>query len=294
MIHATLVHNPKAGEGSYSKEELVTMLHKHGIEPDYRSIKEEGWEKPDPQSEFMIVAGGDGTVRKAALKLLELDIVTPIALLPAGTANNIAASMNLPEDEESLISRWKAGSRQRFDTGKLENFPHGSWFLESFGFGVFPLLMQQMKQQDDDELDTPEKKLDRAIRLMHEIVSTHEPFYCELEIDGSDHSGDFYLVEVMNTPSIGPNLVLAPQADPGDGELEVVLIPRSQKDSLLGYLSNRMAGEETPNWFDIRKAKKVRLQTREQLAHTDDQLIQVDGASAVEISVAEGCLTFLA
>jgi diacylglycerol kinase family enzyme len=62
-----------------------------------------------------------------------------------------------------------------------------------------------------EKYDTPEG----ALKKLHEILSSYKPRQCHLEIDGTDHSGKFYMVEVMNIHSIGPNVALAPFADRG-------------------------------------------------------------------------------
>src|ERR1700754_2395230 len=84
MKLAHLLHNPTAGDEEHSKNELKALMEAHGLECSYFSTKKKGWEEIDPATDLLIVAGGDGTVRKIANELLErklIDKKLPIGLL---------------------------------------------------------------------------------------------------------------------------------------------------------------------------------------------------------------------
>lgn len=295
MSIATLLHNPKAGEESYTEKELISLIEKEGIELIYSSIKEKGWDKFDPRTNFLIVAGGDGTVRNVSKKLIKdnLNRKYPIALLPAGTANNIAKTLDIPEKDEEVIQSWKKNETKHFDFGRVKELGESHIFLESFGFGVFPVLMEVMKKQDEDLVNTPEKKIKLALELLIGITNSFKPFGCQLEVDGARYDGEFLLVEIMNTQSIGPNLVLSPNSDPGDGELEVVLIRESQKEQLLDYINKKLLGVEKQDNFDIIKVKNVKIKCDNYLAHFDDELFKIEGAPEVVVELDKGGLEFL-
>ena len=61
MKAAQLLHNPGAGEGAYTKEELTKLLERYGYKCNYASTKEDGWDTIDEGAEVVIIAGGDGT-----------------------------------------------------------------------------------------------------------------------------------------------------------------------------------------------------------------------------------------
>jgi diacylglycerol kinase (ATP) len=165
------------------------------------------------------VAGGDGTIRKAALTLLDRkfsDKKLPIAILPLGTANNISKSLGITGEVEDIIATWKTSEVKKYDIGRIEGMDKTHFLVEGFGYGIFPRLMKVMKKVEKERKDTPEKALQTALEeLLHLILSTEARHY-HILIDGNDHSGKFLLAEVMNSRSIGPNLLLSPNADPGD------------------------------------------------------------------------------
>ena len=66
--------------------------------------------------DLVAVAGGDGTMRGVALQTSGYGI--PLAVIPLGTANNIAASLGWPDGEvRETVRAWRAARRTPFDLG---------------------------------------------------------------------------------------------------------------------------------------------------------------------------------
>ena len=112
-------------------------------------------------------------------------------------------------------------------------------------------------------------------------------------MDAADHSGDFLLAEVMNSQSIGPNLNLAPFADPGDGTLEVILIAERQRQEFADYVLNKLHNVEQSPVFNILKAKNLDIYWEGRLMHVDDEIFQLDKPKEIRIKLQEGVLQFL-
>src|SRR2546425_172229 len=122
MTVVKLFHNPRAGDKSHSKEKIISLVQDHGFKCRYSSTKDEGWKKIEPDVDFLIMAGGDGVVRKVGLELLKgklKDVKRPFAFLPLGTANNIATSVGVTGTLENIIQRWQNASIKKFDVGYI-------------------------------------------------------------------------------------------------------------------------------------------------------------------------------
>src|SRR4029453_10631218 len=107
-MRVTLIHSPTAGKGKPSPDALLKILHKEGYDVRYASTKEKRWSRAlDKRTDLYAVAGGDGTVGRVARKLAQREIATlPVAVLPLGTANNIAESLNVRGTFKKLITAW--------------------------------------------------------------------------------------------------------------------------------------------------------------------------------------------
>lgn len=292
MKEVILIHNPTAGNEGHSREDLETRINSRDFTCRSYSIKEEEWKGIDIHADILAIAGGDGTVRKVIKRMLKQKQQVPIGLLPLGTANNIAKTLGVSENPKQAIKSWKTAQVKNVDIGCLYNVPDVNFFLEGFGFGIFPYLMQEMEKRGK-KYDSPEKELKGALELLYKILFSYEPRSCNLEIDGTDHSGKFYMVEVMNIRSIGPNLMMAPYADPCDGELEVILIPEAHKDKFAAYLLQKLSGGEDEYQFHTLRAKRIKLRYDGKHLHADDKMFKLKKEIEILIEIREGCLEFL-
>ena len=91
----------------------------------------------------------------------------------------------------------------------------------------------------------------------------------------------------MNTQSIGPNLNLAPFADPGDGQFEVILISERQRDEFATYVHNKLHGIEQPPIFNILKAKNLAGQLRTARCHPRSIAMRMDSLYLCAIRSAD-------
>jgi diacylglycerol kinase family enzyme len=135
-MRALLVHNPKAGSGRPSGDELLAALDAAGFSTTYCSIKNGDLEAALAQpADIVIVAGGDGSVAKIARSLN--DRKTLVAILPFGTANNIARCLGIAGEAGVLINALRGAAVERLDIG-LAVGPWGSRrFVEAVGWGAF-------------------------------------------------------------------------------------------------------------------------------------------------------------
>lgn len=292
-----LLHNPTSGDEEHDKKMLVDLFKSNGFDCRYSSTKKKEWKGFDPEADFIAIAGGDGTVRKMIRQMLDrklLDQLWPVAVIPLGTANNIAKTLGIDKDPEELIPALRQGSIKEFDVGKITNIDDAHFFLESFGYGIFPYLVKEMKKRAAENNSTsPAEEMNRALKLLHELIQSYEPRYCSLQIDGIDHSGKFLLLEIMNTKSIGPNLFLSPDADPGDGLLEVVLIPESDKEKFSAFVQDNINGRESVYDFRGIHARQVKVCWNGTHVHVDDEVIKMEMDHKVDVEIRKGLLHFI-
>ena len=287
MKQAKLHHNPSAGDEGYTEDELCSILRKEGFECRHFST----------QNDFIIVAGGDGTVRKTVKELLltsQSTPVPPLALLPMGTANNIAGSLSITGNVKDIIRGWHQHQVKHFDTGTIQGVKDTSFFIEGIGFGVFPQLINVMQTIDKEisDADTTEK-IHTALDELHKLIPKFEAMETTLLIDGVSYKGRYLLIEIMNIRSVGPNLLLAPHADPGDGMLEVVLVPEEARFALALYVQEQLNGLATTFPFPAIRAKDISMQCSATSLHIDDQLIENAETVSIEIGIIPGKLSFL-
>jgi diacylglycerol kinase (ATP) len=274
-LRVTLIHNPTAGDERHSRQSLASILADAGHEVMYQSTKGEGWQKALQEStDLVVAAGGDGTVRKVFKEVAGSG--TPVTLLPVGSANNIARSLGFEHDDAArLVRGWTKGELHPYDLGRA-NMPQAeARFVESIGGGIFAEVLARAERRDDDP--DGEEKVEFGLRLLREVVDEAPSGRFELELDGDDLSGELLAIEAMNVRETGPNVLLAPDADPGDGLLDVVLITEEHRSALAAYVDARLEDRDEPLRLDVRRARRLSLHPQDELPlRVDDELLAED------------------
>ena len=265
----SLVHNPTAGDGQ-DIDEVVKLLTDAGHEVRHRSSKGD-WKKllQDP-GDLVVAAGGDGTVRKVALAAADREL--PFAALPIGTANNIAKTLGLVGDARELVRSWDDTEGVPIDIGEVEASGASRRFVEGVGGGWIAGLMARADEVED-EFRLLGRETDRAMHMLSDLLRDAYPAEWRIVADGTDLSGEFLAVEILNIRFVGPNVPLAPDADASDGLLDIVLVSEADRDGILDYLDQRLnlaSGVMPP--LRTARARDMRLRVPAGVSvHVDDR-----------------------
>ena len=223
-MDVTLLVNRSAGRGEHTTSGLRRMLEAAGHRVQVGRRKGKGLRRSlERPGDLVVAAGGDGTVARIMKALAGRDV--PLAMLPLGTANNIATSLGVRGSPEELVERWPEAKRRRVEVG----IARGPWgetrFVESVGLGLLARMMSPAVDRGIRDVEDARARTDRLVRT---VPLTR----WRVELDGEDLSGDYLLVEAMNIRCAGPNLCVTRRGDPGDGRLEVVLAGEEDRRAL--------------------------------------------------------------
>jgi len=240
-----------------------------------------------PDSELAVAAGGDGTVSGVA-KIVS-GTATPMAILPMGTANNIATSLGITGTPAALADRWSRGHAVGFDVGIVDFTGGRHVFFEGVGAGIVPAVIHSMDAPDTGE--TPAAMLAQALRRYQEILPRVEARPWHITVDGQVIEDEFLVVEVLNTPLVGPNLAFSADASPTDGYLAVALVRAGERALLQSYLATAHdAHRDVP--FQVFAAKTVELVGSDAL-HIDDRVHEMPVDGNVSLSLDEAAVRIL-
>lgn len=283
-MRTLLLHNPTAGGAHPSADELMSQLKAAGLSPKYHSSKNDYKAVLGKRWDLVIVAGGDGTVAKVARRLRNRDI--PLAILPIGTANNIARAMGLNGDVDALIARLGTARPVRLDVGVAR----GPWgkrrFLEAVGFGTIAKAIAHSGPRPPKAL-----RIDMGREELQKYFEEARAERFEVEVDGETFAGEFLLVEIMNLGRTGPALPISIAASPGDGLLDVVFVFKNDRAPMLEWLEKP---EDAPPPVTVRRGRTVRLKWEHSHARIDDRVyLPPDAASAIEITLEDDSLSIL-
>ena len=229
---------------------------------------------------LIAVAGGDGTVGSVAKRMAGREI--PLAVLPMGTANNISRTLGLADIAiEDHILGWQAAPKVRFDVGVAKG-PWGSTsFIEGLGVGLFAWTMPAADASPTlANLNQTDAKIAYALQMLKDRLQTCPAIEIKASLDGKDISGEYVLFEAMNMQYIGPNLYLAPDGNPGDGYLDVVMVTNAERAKLHHYLSSWQKGALRAADLPSCRGRHLQMEWTGYKVHIDDSLWPDDERSA--------------
>lgn len=198
----------------------------------YVSVKDDDLKEAfRKKTDLIVVAGGDGTIAEVLTRLPDRSL--PIALLPLGTANNIARSLGIAGTPQELVETWKIDRTHPLDVGMVKASWGTSHFLEGFGVGLFA---EFLKSADKKEKAKGADNLRKGRSLLAKLVKAAKPIDISVKIDGKALNREFLGIEVMNVPFTGPGLPLAGRADIADGLLDIVCFEFERRRALEEWL----------------------------------------------------------
>jgi YegS/Rv2252/BmrU family lipid kinase len=178
-----------------------------------------------PQVDVLVVFGGDGTVHEVANGLPVPAADGPlVALLPAGTGNDLARAIGMPPDPVAAAAEL-AGARPRpldlLDCGPRRA---ANGINAGFAAAATDVLSRRVK-----------KALGPAAYLVGGLWAGINPptWPARVEVDGRVVEGEALAVVVGNGGSFGGGRWLIPDADVGDGLLDVLVVPAAASKAAL-------------------------------------------------------------
>jgi diacylglycerol kinase (ATP) len=303
-MKVTLIHNPGAGDDNTqpSADRIIQLIRKAGHKTKYFASKDKKWKKAlKKPCDIIAVAGGDGTVGSVARRLVDSRI--PIAVLPMGTANNIANTIGVTgRTFEDLIAGWNTAHCVNFDAGVAKG-PWGiEYFIEGFGVGLFAETMFRIDNGQHPHVlraEDPEEEISEALKALKKQLSSYPAKELTVRLDGQDLSGDYYMLEALNVRYLGPNLDLVPRAQTNDGLLDVVFVAKGEQAKLRRYISDHLQHKRSRVKLTVRQGRHLQVEWKSSQVHIDDMTWPEDKdaqkvrSMAIDIKTDPGALVFL-
>ena len=268
-MRVLLIHNPKAGDRKHSKKQLMASLTRCGHQAFYQSIKKRGWKKALKKPvNLVIAAGGDGTVHKTAWRIIDSGI--PLAILPLGTANNLARSLGFTGSVDEVLQALRCGNTRPFDVGMARSGSQTEYFLEAAGGGLFADYFPAAKANETKGA-SPEEELKAHLTLLRELALDYPARPWKMSIDGKDISGRYILWGAMNIRSAGPALHLAPKAKTDDGRLDFVAVREHERKVFVKHVDAHLAGRKEHVPLTPRKFRELKITSPPGATHLDGE-----------------------
>lgn len=288
---AALVVNTRSRTGREAFERAKKRLSKLGVEveesfavddPGRISEVVTGLLRSGEGYQMIVLGGGDGTVSSTVDHLVGSDVV--LGLLPLGTANDFARTLEIPSDIEGACDAIANGKMVDVDLG----LAGGNYYVNvaslGMGVGVTRALSPQLKRT--------------AGALAYPVAAVraflkHEPFDARMTFPDGDHAplelSRLLQVAVGNGRFYGGGMAVSPEAGMDDGTLDIYAIEMGRHRDLLGITRYMKSGDFINSSYVHRyRTRRVRIET------TPKQQVNIDGEIVArtpeEFSVSENAL----
>lgn len=262
-----LLANPRARNGANAAD-FVAPLAGHGLEvvfaePDGIEALLETIRTTGRTVDRIAIAGGDGSIAAALPALLEVQ--KPLAVLPLGTANDLARNLRLPTDRAAQLELVAGGRVHRIDLASANGRPVLN--AVSIGLGAAVAAMHQgLAKRLLGVLNYP-RVLYAAWRRIH-------PFAVHITCDGAAHRGRFIHVAVVNGRFHGGGLEPRPEGTITDGVLDLYALRAGPVFHLMRVMASlKIEGADTDRAFRLQGRQISIATSRPRRANIDGELV---------------------
>lgn len=207
---------------------------------------------------YLIVAGGDGTLNEVVNGIATIKHPPKIGIAPLGTGNDFARTLRLPTSLEENVDILRAGKTRRIDLVRVKS-KRTRYFINVSAGGFSGMV---------DEKITPQIKKTWGplayIRGAAAALPKLHAYKTEIVLDDDERlSVELYNGVVANGRFVAGGLPIAPTAEPDDGLLEVVLIPKLGAREMATLAAEIILGKHLSiNAILFRQAKKIAVRSR--------------------------------
>lgn len=162
----------------------------------------------------VLIAGGDGSVDICINAMVQADYHAPIAILPTGTANDMAHHLEIPTSLDGMLRIAMSNYTIPLDIGEI----NGKYFVNEASLGSIIEVSQKTDQRVKNTLGMLGYYL-QGIQMIPEI----KPFNVKVTIDGETSEKKIFMMFIMNGSVIGGFKDVSPKASVHDGKLDVLI-----------------------------------------------------------------------
>ncbi len=230
--------------------------------------------------DLVIAVGGDGTIHAVANGLVGTQ--STLGIIPTGTMNNLAHSLNIPETIPAACTAIANGETRLIDVGKINEH----FFLEVAGIGLEASLFPAAEEIKKLGTLTTLRGVVKGLKTLLTFKST------KIRITFDEHKKRPYealQVTICNAPFYGMHLEVAPNILMDDGLLDVVIYRNFSK---LEYIRHAISISQGRRLYQPkiihRRVKSLRINSDQPLDMQVDGVPQ--GTTPALVTILPGAL----
>lgn len=215
IVRVRLVVNPAARRGAQLGEAVAAQLRRLGVNVI-------AGESSAGSLDAIVVAGGDGTFAGQIPRALAIGL--PIGLVPLGTFNDLARSLEIPFNVDAACAVIAAGRTRPIDVARVND----AYYATEASIGVSSRIARLQRPEEKQRFGF------WAVLASLSAVARHaRPFHAEIAFEGRRERVRAVQVTVANSQHFG-GIITVGGAAIDDGWLDCYCV---QVDTILGLFS---------------------------------------------------------
>jgi|ERR1051326_8194571 len=208
--------------------------------------------------DLIVSAGGDGTLNEVVNGIARAGCNAPLAVVPLGTGNDFARTLGAPNSPDAVIEQIRERKTRAIDLVRVTS--DQVRYFANVSSGGFSGVV--------DEKLTPEMKRTWGplayLRSAAAAFAELRGYTTTVTLDDAEAMEiDLYNVVVANGRYVAGGIPVAPEADVGDGLLDIILIPERGPTDLAILAGQILLGKHLGSDAIIfRRAKKIAINSR--------------------------------
>lgn len=236
IASVTMLTNPMSGHGNaphaaaraiaHFQQRGVDVCEIVGTDADHaRRLLDDALERG---TDALVVCGGDGVISLALQSLALGDV--PLGIIPAGTGNDHAREYRIPKGHpESAADVVADGWTETVDLGRIDNHSGTQkWFGTVMAAGFDSLVSDRTNR-----MRWPHGRMRYNMAIVAELSQLRPlPFRLAFD-DGEQIVTDLTLAAFGNTRSYGGGMLICPDANHSDGQLDITMVHATSRMRLI-------------------------------------------------------------
>jgi len=272
MAKGYVIYNPLAGNGK-TKEDSQLLQFVLDEELEYYDMTRitnygafiSGMEKED----YLVIAGGDGTLNRFVNDTNGLEITQEILYFPTGTGNDFAKDMGMEDNPRPVTEHLK-------DLPSVEVNGKRCRFINGVGFGIDGYCCQV----GDALRKIPGKKVNYTGIAIKGLLFHFAPRNAKVIVDGKEYTyKKVWIAPTMHGRYYGGGMIPTPKQDRSSGKLSVMLFHGAGRLRTLCVFPSIFKGEH------IKHTKMVAVHTGQEITVEFDRPtpLQIDGETVLDV-----------
>ncbi|WP_018130811.1 diacylglycerol kinase [Effusibacillus pohliae] len=243
---ARLIYNPTSGKETMRQHlpEILDILEAAGLETSCHMTKgaddalHAAVKAAEERFDYVIAAGGDGTVNEVVNGLASVAVRPVLGILPAGTSNDLARALGLPRDLVEAAKQLAKLQVRPLDVGQANDH----FFVNIAGCG----RITEITYEVPSKMKTALGQLAYYMKGLEKIPQLR-PIPLEVEATNFGFSGKAMLCLICNSHRVGGFEKLAPEAKLDDGLFDVIIVKHTKIPDVIRLATQALRGDHVHN-----------------------------------------------